>query len=117
MDDRLLGTQRPLPFSLTGGGSHYEVVRLLAAGSMGTVYLGLSRLLPPAQLLNADRAAVLLADAIAADSRLLIIGDFDADGALDGLFAGRGAVGLPPRGAAGLRAVVAVRAPGGRERG
>lgn len=39
VDDRLLGTQRPLPFSLTGGGSHYEVVRLLAAGSMGTVYL------------------------------------------------------------------------------
>jgi single-stranded-DNA-specific exonuclease len=43
--------------------------------------LGLSRLLPPAQLLNADRAAVLLADAIAAGGRLLIIGDFDADGA------------------------------------
>ena len=43
--------------------------------------LGLARLLPPAQLRNADRAAVLLADAIAAGSRLLVIGDFDADGA------------------------------------
>ena len=43
--------------------------------------LGLARLLPPSRLLNAERAAILLADAIAADSRLLIIGDFDADGA------------------------------------
>jgi single-stranded-DNA-specific exonuclease len=43
--------------------------------------LGLARLLPPAGLLNADRAAALLADAIAADHKLLIVGDFDADGA------------------------------------
>jgi single-stranded-DNA-specific exonuclease len=43
--------------------------------------LGLARLLPPAGLLNADRAAALLADAIAADRKLLIVGDFDADGA------------------------------------
>jgi len=43
--------------------------------------LGLARLLPPSRLLNAERAARLLADAIAADHRLLIIGDFDADGA------------------------------------
>jgi single-stranded-DNA-specific exonuclease len=43
--------------------------------------LALSRLLPPTQLLNADRAAVLLADAIAAGGALLVIGDFDADGA------------------------------------
>ncbi len=43
--------------------------------------LGLARLLPPSRLLNAERAAILLADAMAADSRLLIIGDFDADGA------------------------------------
>jgi single-stranded-DNA-specific exonuclease len=43
--------------------------------------LGLARLLPPARLLNAERAATLLADAIAANSKLLVIGDFDADGA------------------------------------
>jgi len=43
--------------------------------------LGLGQLLPPAQLLNTDRAAGLLADAIAAGSQLLVIGDFDADGA------------------------------------
>ncbi|MCL4104057.1 UNVERIFIED_CONTAM: hypothetical protein GTU68_034919 [Idotea baltica] len=38
-------------------------------------------LLPPALLLNADRAATLLADHLAAASRIVIIGDFDADGA------------------------------------
>ena len=43
--------------------------------------LGLARLLPPARLLNAERAASLLADAMAAGKRLLVIGDFDADGA------------------------------------
>ena len=43
--------------------------------------LGLAQLLPPAQLRNADAAAVLLADAVAADKKLLVIGDFDADGA------------------------------------
>jgi single-stranded-DNA-specific exonuclease len=43
--------------------------------------LGLARLLPPSRLHNAERAAGLLADAMAADNRLLVIGDFDADGA------------------------------------
>ncbi len=41
----------------------------------------LSRLLPPSLLLHADRAAVFLADAIAADRRLCIVGDYDCDGA------------------------------------
>ena len=41
----------------------------------------LSRLLPPSMLLHADRAAVLLADAIAADRRLCIVADYDCDGA------------------------------------
>lgn len=39
------------------------------------------RLLAPHDLLNIDRAAMLLADAIAAQKRLLIIADYDADGA------------------------------------
>ena len=43
--------------------------------------LGLDQLLPPADLLNADRAAILLADALAEDKRMLVVGDFDADGA------------------------------------
>ncbi|MCW5625101.1 MAG: single-stranded-DNA-specific exonuclease RecJ [Burkholderiales bacterium] len=38
--------------------------------------------LPPTdRLLNADRMALILADAIAAQQRLLIVGDYDADGA------------------------------------
>ncbi|MBX9810935.1 MAG: single-stranded-DNA-specific exonuclease RecJ [Burkholderiales bacterium] len=39
------------------------------------------RLLPPAQMLNLQRMAQLLADAIAARKKLLIIADYDADGA------------------------------------
>ncbi|MFO7553029.1 MAG: single-stranded-DNA-specific exonuclease RecJ [Haliea sp.] len=43
--------------------------------------LSLQELLPPATLQGAAAAAVLLADAIANQQRLLIVGDFDADGA------------------------------------
>jgi len=39
------------------------------------------RLLPPAQMLNLQRMAQLLADAIAARRKLLIVADYDADGA------------------------------------
>ncbi|MEM9257027.1 MAG: single-stranded-DNA-specific exonuclease RecJ [Pseudomonadota bacterium] len=54
-----------------------------ARGVVGADQLDLSfaRLLPPNQLLNVERAAELLADGIAAGARLLIVGDFDADGA------------------------------------
>ena len=41
----------------------------------------LPQLLPPAGLLHIERAAALLADAIAANKHLLIIADYDADGA------------------------------------
>lgn len=41
----------------------------------------LPQLLPPTSMLNIDRAAALLADAVAARERILIIGDYDADGA------------------------------------
>ncbi|MFT4615047.1 MAG: single-stranded-DNA-specific exonuclease [Bacteroidia bacterium] len=43
--------------------------------------LALDQLLPPTQLHNADAAAVLIADAIARNDQILIVGDFDADGA------------------------------------
>lgn len=49
--------------------------------SSGQLALALEHLLPPAQLLHADRAAALLADALARDDRIVVIGDFDADGA------------------------------------
>jgi single-stranded-DNA-specific exonuclease len=41
----------------------------------------LNALLPPSQLAGAEAAAVLLADAIAAKQRMLIIADYDCDGA------------------------------------
>ena len=41
----------------------------------------LNRLLPPASLMGASQAAVLLADAIAANQRLCIVADYDCDGA------------------------------------
>lgn len=43
--------------------------------------LGLDRLLPPDGLLGLDRAAALIADALAADAAICIAGDYDADGA------------------------------------
>jgi single-stranded-DNA-specific exonuclease len=43
--------------------------------------LGLAQLLPPSGLRNADTAAVLLADALAQEQNILIVGDYDADGA------------------------------------
>ncbi len=43
--------------------------------------LDLDRLLPPGRLLHADRAARMLADALAEGARILVVGDFDADGA------------------------------------
>ena len=42
---------------------------------------GLAALLSPAQLAFVHEAAVLLADAIQAGKRLLIVADYDADGA------------------------------------
>ncbi len=43
--------------------------------------LDLKHLLPPGELLGCEQGAELLADAIAGDRRILIVGDFDADGA------------------------------------
>ena len=47
----------------------------------GEIDDALSGLIPPSDLLNAERAAVLLADAIAAGKRMLIVADYDCDGA------------------------------------
>lgn len=58
-----------------------RVYRGRGVSSAAELDLGLARLLPPTSLLNADAAARLLADALAADARLLVVGDFDADGA------------------------------------
>lgn len=50
----------------------------------------LARLLPPTGLLDLERATGLLADAIRDDRRILVVGDFDADGATACALAVRG---------------------------
>ena len=67
-----------------GKGMHPLLVRVFRGRgieSPGQLDLALERLHPPTDLLHADRAAVLLANALAADDRITVIGDFDADGA------------------------------------
>ena len=74
--------------SLAGNPDHPPLHPLLARvyrargiRSAGELDLGLAHLLPPSGLLHAEAAARLLADAIAVQQKLLIVGDFDADGA------------------------------------
>ena len=65
-------------------GLHPLLARLYSARGIDSseqLELGLGQLIPPADLLHADTGARMLADAIARQSRLLIVGDFDADGA------------------------------------
>ncbi|RYF34155.1 MAG: single-stranded-DNA-specific exonuclease RecJ [Comamonadaceae bacterium] len=69
---------------LEQAGVHPLLARLYAArGVSGKDELddGLARLLAPDTLLGTREAAVLLADAIAADKRLCIVADYDCDGA------------------------------------
>lgn len=69
---------------LQESGVHPLLARLYAArriSSAAQLEQDFSHLLPPASLANAERAACLLADAIAAQKKLLIIADYDADGA------------------------------------
>jgi single-stranded-DNA-specific exonuclease len=71
-------------WTLEQAGIHPLLARLYAArGVTGTEELddALGKLLPPSTLLGADRAAVLLADAIAQNKRLCIVADYDCDGA------------------------------------
>jgi single-stranded-DNA-specific exonuclease len=58
-----------------------RVYRARGVESSAQLDLSLEHLLPPTQLRNVDRAATLLADALATDQRIVVIGDFDADGA------------------------------------
>src|SRR5690606_5986613 len=50
----------------------------------------LAGLLPPDGMLDLDRASALLADAISGGRRILVVGDFDADGATACALAVRG---------------------------
>ena len=69
---------------LADAGLHPLLARLYAArrvSSRAELEDDFARLIAPANLRNAEAAAKLLADAIAAGQRLLIIADYDADGA------------------------------------
>ncbi|MDR1063579.1 MAG: single-stranded-DNA-specific exonuclease RecJ [Azoarcus sp.] len=69
---------------LTSAGLHPLLARLFAArGISDTTGLDLSlkALLPPAALTGANEAAQLLADAIESGARMVIVADYDCDGA------------------------------------
>ena len=60
------------------------LARLYAARGVGRhdeLDTSLARLIPPAQLKNADCAAALLADVLAAGREMVIVADYDCDGA------------------------------------
>lgn len=70
--------------ALVRSGVHPILARLYAARgvrSSSDVSAELAALVPPAAMLNCDHAARLLADAIERGRRLLIIADYDCDGA------------------------------------
>ncbi|MDR2195618.1 MAG: single-stranded-DNA-specific exonuclease RecJ, partial [Gallionellaceae bacterium] len=69
---------------LERGGISPLLARIYAARgirSADELETGLDRLLPFTQLMNAKRMATLLADAIAENKKLLVVADYDADGA------------------------------------
>ncbi len=71
-------------WALEQGGIHPLLAQLYAARgvhSLDELDDGLARLLPPASLRGASEAAVLLADAIAADKNICVVADYDCDGA------------------------------------
>ena len=85
---------------------HPVLRRVLAARDIGCdddLDHSLARLLPPDGLLDLDRAAALLDDAIESSSRIVVVGDYDADGATGCAVAVRG---LRLLGAADVRFVV-----------
>ena len=71
-------------WALEQAGIHPLLARLYAARGVQSpdeLDDALSKLLPPHTLLGADRAAVLLADAITQNLRLCVVADYDCDGA------------------------------------
>ncbi|MBC7604086.1 MAG: DHH family phosphoesterase, partial [Ramlibacter sp.] len=71
-------------WTLEQGGIHPLLARLYAArGVIGMDELddGLGKLLPPSGMKGASEAGVLLADAIAKQHKLVIVADYDCDGA------------------------------------
>jgi single-stranded-DNA-specific exonuclease len=70
--------------ALTRCGLHPVLARLYAARGVclpDEVETGLARLVPPAELKGCDAAAALLADALERKRRMLVVADYDCDGA------------------------------------
>src|SRR5256885_551208 len=81
-------TTRPVPLRvhdrLVREGLHPVLARVCAARGIsrrGELDDALSDLIPPSDLMNAERAAALLADGITAGKRMLIVADYDCEGA------------------------------------
>ncbi len=73
-----------LQWQLEQQGVHPLLARLYAARGITTkseLDYELKELLPPGQLTHANAAASLLADALEAEARILIVADYDCDGA------------------------------------
>ena len=71
-------------WALQQAGIHPLLAQLYAARGVQTADElddGLGRLLPPASLLGAAAAAVLLADSIATGNKICVVADYDCDGA------------------------------------
>ncbi|MDP3757387.1 single-stranded-DNA-specific exonuclease RecJ [Polaromonas sp.] len=71
-------------WALQQAGVHPLLAQLYAARGVRTADElddGLARLLPPASMKGAAEAAVLLADAIAAQRKICVVADYDCDGA------------------------------------
>ncbi len=71
-------------FALEAAGVHPLLAQLLAARGVRTADElddGLGRLLPPPTLKGSEAAAVLLADALDARRRIVVVADYDCDGA------------------------------------
>jgi len=71
-------------WALEQGGVHPLLAQLFAARGVAShdeLDDSLARLLPPASMLGAQQAAVLLADAMAARKHLCVVADYDCDGA------------------------------------
>ncbi len=71
-------------WALEQAGVHPLLAQLYAARGVRTADElddGLARLLPPAAMKGTQQAAVLLADAIAANQKICVVADYDCDGA------------------------------------
>lgn len=93
MNPRLRRREVPNVPLLAESSLHPVLARIYAARgvvSRDQLDLRLARMLAPAQLGGLDAACALLRDAIERDARILVVGDFDCDGATGAAVAYRG---------------------------